>query len=160
MFRFFANICAILTSGVMKQVGESVMPKRTYTTEEKAHALAALSQNGGDTLRTSLQMGIPERTLYTWSRRWRAENQQQSFSELPPLNTPPVGFENDLNTLAYLRRQIMAELVNLASNFQAGMGFVTPYRRVRVLSQLLDKLMQLDIHLQPYTPVEAGYDPY
>jgi transposase-like protein len=44
------------------------MPRRRYTDDERATALAALAANGGNVARTAAQLGIPEKTLEHWSK--------------------------------------------------------------------------------------------
>jgi hypothetical protein len=137
------------------------MTKRSYTAEEKIHALSLLAQNGGDILRTSVQTGIPDRTLYTWYRRYRAENQQRNVSVSPPI-PPSIDLDNKLDTLSFLRRQMMTELFSLASTIGSGAELANPYQRARALAQLVDKLMQIDIYLRQYTPPESpfGFMPF
>src|SRR5689334_8646912 len=53
------------------------MARTTYTADQKMAALVELERCRGDILRASLNTGIPERTLYTWRRRFYAENKQQ-----------------------------------------------------------------------------------
>lgn len=43
------------------------MPRRRYSDEEKAAALAALDANGGNVALTSQQLDIPDSTLRSWS---------------------------------------------------------------------------------------------
>lgn len=40
---------------------------KTYSSEEKAEALLALEANDGNVAATSMEMGIPYRTLYKWA---------------------------------------------------------------------------------------------
>jgi transposase-like protein len=50
------------------RMGWRVMGRnRTYSDEERAQYLAVLAANGGNVHRTSLQTGIPERTLTHWA---------------------------------------------------------------------------------------------
>jgi transposase-like protein len=42
------------------------MPRRHYSDEERAAALAALKANGGNIARTAAQVGVPEQTLRQW----------------------------------------------------------------------------------------------
>jgi hypothetical protein len=46
-------------------------PKRTYSDDFIAHALAMVKANGGNVLKTSLELGIPRLTLYGWYRQTR-----------------------------------------------------------------------------------------
>jgi transposase-like protein len=131
------------------------VPSR-YTPEEKANALVHLQANGGDVPYTAQQLGIPERTLFTWRRQWYAENQQQQ-SPLPLLPVSRPDFEDDLEVMVYLRKQIMTELLDMADSLRERTTFTTPTQRIHLLSQLLDRLIKLDHHLKPYRPpVEVG----
>ena len=125
---------------------------RHYTPAEKANALIHLHMNGGDIPYTSRQLGISERTLFYWRRNWYAENLQQ---QSPSLQIERPDFKDDLDALAYLRKQIMAELLNMADSFRDGTIFATPAQRIHLLSQLLDRLMKLDAHLKPYGPPQT-----
>ncbi|MBI5666476.1 MAG: hypothetical protein HZC41_00590 [Chloroflexi bacterium] len=139
------------------------MPKK-YSPETRAAALAALQANNNDILLTSLQTGVSSRTLYDWRRQlWLQQSVLQPQCPVLPQQNPPLSpaddqaetvpeFENDLDALAFLRRQIMRELVTLSAELQRGMASSSPYQRVLALSQLLDRLMKLDEHLQPYLP--------
>jgi transposase-like protein len=146
---------------------------RQYSPDHKAAILERLHANGGDIAITHLQTGIPERTLRDWRRAiwlhsppppppptptWRRQNDSTPDIAKPqPLpsseDNVPV-FKDDLDALAYLRRQIVNELVKIASAFQDSLQLVSPYQRVTILSQLTDRLMKLDAHLKPYTPRE------
>jgi hypothetical protein len=124
---------------------------RRYTNQEKVNALVQLHVNGDDVSLTADQLGIPERTLYHWFRQWQGENRQQNFSlQLPPIRRPD--FAGDLDALAYIRKQIMDELLNMAESFRNDATFATPAQRMKLLSQLLDRMMKLDQHLRPYRP--------
>jgi len=113
-------------------------------------ALVELERCRGDILRASLNTGIPERTLYTWRRRFYAENKQQRPSAPPPLQKEMPIFENDAETLAYVRQQMMSQLVRLVSTFQEDNAIATPQQRALALTQLIDRLIKLDDHLDPY----------
>ncbi len=133
------------------------MPRK-FSPETRAAALAALQANDNDILLTSLQTGISSRTLYDWRRQhWLQQTVLQPQSPLSPQQNPPPpipDFDSDLDALAFLRRQIMRELVTLGDELQRGRTLSSPYQRVLALSQLLDRLMKLDEHLQPYQPVD------
>ncbi len=126
---------------------------RRYTPAEKVSALEQLQTNGGNVTITALQTGISERTLYHWRRQdWLQQILQRQSP--PPLLQQPPAFDDDLDALRFLRTQIMDELVSLAMTLKDGANLTTPYQRVALLSQLLDRLIKLDAHLKPYTPVE------
>ncbi len=130
------------------------MPRK-YSPDQKTAALIQLERNGGNIPLTAGQTGISENTLYAWQRTIRVFFQQ---NPLPPQNpAESIAFHDDLSALAFIRQQIMNEMVRLSSSLQYDSGFSTPYQRVLVLSQLMDKLMKLDIHLKPYTEEEVQY---
>jgi len=123
--------------------------RRIYTPEEKATALVRLQMNGGDTSYTAQQLGIPERTLSYWRRNWHGKNLLPQ-SPLPQIERPE--FEDDLDVLDYVRKQIMAELLNVADTLRESAAFATPAQRIHLLSQLIDRLIKLDQHPKPYRP--------
>ncbi len=124
-----------------------------YDPNHKAAAMVVLERNRGDIQTTAHQTGIPDRTLRTWRG-----------SILPYLPPPPPdarqqpaelpAFESDLDALAFIRQNILGELSRLSASLQYDSGFFTPYQRALVLSQLMDKLLKPDVHLEPYTPRE------
>ncbi len=59
-----------------------------------------------------------------------------------------------MEALAYIREQIMSELVRLTAKFEEDNAFATPQQRAAILTQLLDRLIKLDVHLKPYEPTE------
>ena len=121
-----------------------------YTPQQKTQALELLKDTGGNVAHTHAKTGIPERTLYNWRRElWQSWRQHTPSPNSPK---PLPQFEDDLDALTYLRQQIFSEVVNLGSNIQLDSAFTTPAQRVTLLSQLLNHLMTLDQHLEPYTP--------
>lgn len=119
-----------------------------YPPDLKNQALEILRDSGGDINLAHIKTGVPTRTLYNWRhdlwQSWRRHN------ESPILPNPPKPlpqFDDDLDALTFLRQQIMAELLNLANNFQTEMAYTTPAQRVSLLSQLTDRLIKLDEHL-------------
>ncbi len=130
------------------------MPRK-YTPDQKTAALVLLERNFRDFSLTSRQTAISKSTLYDWDSAIQAVFQETTPRVRQPAELP--GFENDLDALAFIRQHIMDEMVRLSSSLQYDSGFSTPYQRVLVLSQLMDKLMKLDQHLQPYTAEEIQY---
>jgi transposase-like protein len=128
------------------------MPRK-YSPSEKADALAHLHRTGNFPM-TALQTGISERTLYTWRQQEFLQQTLQQQKPAPLLQKELPVFEDDLDALAYLRQQIMTELVRLSSNLQDDTGFTTPQQRALILTQLIDRLIKLDEHLKPYEPSE------
>ncbi|MEZ4669185.1 MAG: hypothetical protein R3E39_14860 [Anaerolineae bacterium] len=132
------------------------MPRR-YRPHEKAAALQTLDACLGDIVLAADRTGIPERTLRDW-RNQREKGLPLSppfFSSPPPPPKPDLPiFEDDMQRLAFMREQILAELVNISANLKDSFAQTAPHRRLRVLSDLMDRLMKLDLHLQPYQPEE------
>jgi transposase-like protein len=118
-----------------------------YTPEEKANALIHLHMHGDNIAYTSHELGIPQRTLREWRGKWYAENPPP---QSPPRQTQRSDFADDLEALAYVRKQLMYEIVDMADTFREGMKYTSPSQRFYLMSQLLDRLMKLDQHLKPY----------
>ena len=135
------------------------MPRHYHPYQKKA-ALQELDASFGDIVMTSERTGIPERTLRDW-RRQREKGLPKlppsppNFSSPPPPPKPALPiFEDDMKALAFMRQQILDELVNISANIKDSFAQTAPHRRLRVLSDLLDRLMKLDEHLEPYQPEE------
>lgn len=56
-------------------------PKRRYSDEDRANALAALAANGGNISRTSKEIGIPAATLRAWNTGERHPEATQMCEE-------------------------------------------------------------------------------
>jgi hypothetical protein len=85
--------------------------------------------------------------------------QQYAPNPIPKAVEMPK-FENDLDALAFIRQNILGELSRLSASLKDDPGFSTPYQRALVLSQLMDKLLKLDVHLKPYMEEEVEYIAY
>ncbi len=59
------------------------MPKR-YTAQQKEDVLRCLQTNNGGVMLTSIQTGVPERTIYFWQQRLQMKNKHKE-TELPQL---------------------------------------------------------------------------
>jgi hypothetical protein len=130
----------------------SHMPYK-YSPEQKAAAMVRLERNHGDLHRTAAQTGVSIRSLYEWSCSIEAWLLQHTPLDVQDTAVFPA-FENDLDSLSFVRKQIMEEIVRTSASLKNDTGITTPYQRVHVLSQLVDKLMKLDDHLRPYKPAE------
>ncbi len=120
-----------------------------YPPELKQQALELLRDTGGDIAQTHIKTGVPERTLYNWRRElWQNWRRQSSTSVLPNPPKPLPQFEDDLEAMDYIRQKIMAELLNLANNFQTDANFMTPAQRIMLLTQLTDRFIKLDTHVR------------
>jgi hypothetical protein len=134
---------------------------RHYRPYQKAAALRELDASFGDIVTTSERTGIPERTLRDWRRQ--REKVLPNLPPPPPIFSPPPSpppppkpalpiFEDDMKALAFMRQQILDELVNISTNIKDTFAQTAPHRRLRVLSDLLDRLAKLDERLRPYQP--------
>jgi hypothetical protein len=128
------------------------MPQK-YSPLQKAAALVLLERNSGNFPLTVQQTGISRSTLYEWQSEIQAFFQENTPSIRQPAELPV--FSDDLETLAFIRKQIMDEMLRLAVSLKDDPGHSTPYQRVKVLAQLMDRLMKLDHHLQPYVDDDA-----
>lgn len=124
---------------------------RHYAPEEKDAALAALHANHGSVPRTSLQTGIPERTLYTWRRElWRQRRQNPDPAPPPPPPTdPPADASDTTEAMTYIRQRIITELMTLIQSFEQDFALSSPYQRVQAISQLLDRVLKLNDYRPP-----------
>jgi transposase-like protein len=120
-----------------------------YESNEKAAAMALVERNRGNVQLTAQQMGIPERTIQSWLMDIRPYMHQFAPAREASAVETPV-FANDLEALAFIRQNIIGELSRLSASLQHDAGFSTPYQRALVMSQLMDKMMKLDVHLKPY----------
>jgi hypothetical protein len=131
-----------------------------YSPEQKAAVMVQLERNGGNVPLTSQQTAVPDRTLYHWQRQILPHLQQ--YTPLTPVSPPnsaeTLAFDDDLSALAFIRQHIMDEMIRLSASLKHDPGISTPYQRVLVLSQLMDKLMKLDLHLRPYTTEDDNWD--
>src|SRR5262245_26710328 len=93
------------------------MSRHHYSSEQRQHALAQIAANGDNVPLTSVQLGIPERTLYKW--RLRA----QRLASPPPMpltegTAPPSALpklsENDTQALRALKRIMLENAYDLA----------------------------------------------
>src|SRR5690349_4855229 len=119
-----------------------------YTPDQKTVALVLLERNLRDFSRTSQQTGISRSTLHAWDSDIQAYIQETPTLVRQPAELPV--FENDMDALAFIRQNILGELSRLSASLKDDPGFSTPYQRALVLSQLMDKLLKLDVHLKPY----------
>ncbi len=127
---------------------------RHYTTAQKTAAMQVLESTFGNILLTSSRTGIPERTLRDWKRAKELSSQPSpppNFSPPPPPSEPPE-FEDEIDALTYIREQIMGELLHISANIRDSFANTAPDKRLKVLSELLDRLMKLDEIVEPYEP--------
>ena len=125
---------------------------RIYSPAEKAAALEQLERNAGNIALTAAQLGISDRTLYSWRQKLWLQQLLLRQNSSPPPQSPIPTFPDDLTRMDYIRTQIMDELVRVADTLKEMPAATTPNQRALVLSHLLDKVMLLDAHLKPYRP--------
>lgn len=122
-----------------------------YSSAQKAAIMTLLERNGGNIQLTAQQTGVPYRTIYDWQRDMLPILQQYAPVAPPPRAAETPTFENDLDALGFIRQNLLGELSRLSVSLQYDSGFSTPYQRALVLSQLMDRLLKLDVHLKPYS---------
>lgn len=126
-----------------------------YPADLKRQALEILRDTGGDINIAHIKTGVPERTLYNWRREiWQNWRRNAPNAVLPNPPKPLPQFEDDLEAMDYIRQKIMAELLNLANNFQTDANFMTPAQRIMLLTQLTDRFIKLDQHVRARTEEE------
>lgn len=133
---------------------------RHYPPEYKAGVLERLRAYHGDITLVSRLTGVPERTL----RHWRREIWLDLLPPLPPLPhmppPPPLpdrqsdislsNFEDAINALKFMRENLMNGLVNLSAGIRDAQGLMTPYQRVQMITQLMNRMLELNEYLYSY----------
>jgi hypothetical protein len=129
-----------------------------YPLDLKQRAFEILRDTGGDINQAHIKTGVPERTLYRWRRElWQNWRRTSATPVLPIPPKPLPQFEDDLEAMDYIRQKIMAELLNLANNFQTDANFMTPAQRISLLTQLTDRLIKLDEYVNAHQEQEIQY---
>ena len=118
-----------------------------YPPERKAAVLQQLQANHNNVALTSIQTGVPERTIRDWRRKHWLEK------ALPPQGTPAAAakpaldYGEETEALKFVRQQIIQEVVSVASNLADTLNTTAPYHRILALTQLLDRLIKLDAYI-------------
>src|SRR5690242_15092589 len=89
---------------------------RHHSPDQKAAVIQCLNANDGDIMTTSIETGIPVRTLYTWRKElWIQQVKQQQ--SLPPAAAPDElpKFDNEIDELVYIRDQAIKWANDIAS---------------------------------------------
>lgn len=120
---------------------------KRYTHKEKQQAQERLAFRNGDVPFVSLELNIPERTLYRWKREW-----QEKESTLPqfPLafGINPAEFEEMLKTTYQpgeytdLREKLMKHIDALTPTLSEDPDLA--HRRALALTRLLDRVFKLE----------------
>lgn len=130
---------------------------RHYPPEYKAGVLERLRAYHGDITLVSRLTGVPERTL----RHWRREIWLDLLPPLPHMPPPPPladrqddtalsNFEDTIKALKFMRENLMNGLVNLSAGISDSQGLMTPYQRVQMITQLMNRMLELNEYLFPY----------
>ncbi len=121
---------------------------RRYSKSHKAETLQRLDENAGDVALTSLQSGVPERTLREWRRlralnlaaaaetEWRQAREQPS--QPPPSATDSAASFETLNVL------LMDEAFKLAGSLATGWDDSPTHLRMMALAHLIDRILKLN----------------
>lgn len=121
-----------------------------YTTEQKNHAITCLKQNEGDLTLTSIQTGIPRRTLYDWKRQLNqpeSPSTQKNFDPPPPPHAK-AGQQQKIDEIKALRDRLMQRLKDLAYSMDDDPQITI------AISRLLDRLIKLDQYIAQLAPPE------
>ncbi len=123
------------------------MPKR-YSDEEKAEALRLLSANRYDVARTSLEIGIPERTLHRWRRNEQLDKRFMA-ADPPPMAAAIKDDDNDSDEdpgviLSQIHRRMLDDIVKLSGTIERDLETASPYQRLQALVMLIDRLDKID----------------
>jgi hypothetical protein len=119
---------------------------RLYPPEQKSATLERLQANGGDTLATHFETGIPQRTLYNW----RMEQQVLRRRILPPLPQKEIQPVTDTTEGMITLYQEIMDLLYTLNRLPLPL---TPYRivdRVRAQTGLLDCILKLEKVIRPH----------
>jgi hypothetical protein len=131
---------------------------RTYPPEYKAGVLERLRAYQGDITLVSRLTGVPERTL----RAWRREIWLDLLPPLPPMPPPPPPserqsaselpkFDDFFQAMKFLREKMINELVSLAVSLSDSPGLMTPYQRLQLIMQLMNRIIGLHEYLDTNT---------
>jgi hypothetical protein len=106
-----------------------------------------LERNNGDIPLTSIQTGVPERTLRYWRQTWQPTSaaMPQISRQRPDLRSllPPeiADLENakEADVFKFLREQLMQALLEMVTTFVDEMDDATFHQRVTALTRLIDR---------------------
>jgi transposase-like protein len=100
---------------VAKRKPRAKPKRRTYTTQDRAAALAALAANGGRTAQTAQELGIPRKTLERWVIDRPAPPAEPALA--PPVAPQKRGVAREAQALAPAACSALADkLEEIANN--------------------------------------------
>lgn len=123
------------------------MPKKRYTEDEKEHARQCLMNAAWDVPLISLQLGIPERTLYRWKNDWQKNifslpTRQTAFGMTREELEDALQAEYISGVYTDLRETLLEHIHNLAPTLSDDPDLA--HRRVLAITRLLDRVIQLE----------------
>ena len=134
---------------------EGDLLSRRYTPEEKSAALQRLDDNFGDVAVTSIQTGVPTRTLREWKRQRHLEafqtgqlppqnqrRQQRQQQIIDPTNNDDDDDDDEGNKYRRLRKELMQHIFDLSATLMDDPQ--TAYLRAVTLSRLIDRVIRLE----------------
>jgi hypothetical protein len=130
-------------------LGDLILARR-YTRSQKAEILKHLDDNVGDVVLTSLQSGIPERTLRDWKRTRSlrpaaAENHRQRRHEHGN-ESPPSAAESAV-TFEILNNLLVDKAFKIAGSLTQGLEDSPVHQRAIALAHLIDRILRLNATL-------------
>jgi len=133
------------------------VPRRYYSPDYKTVVLRLLDAYDGDVALTSLETGIPERTLRAWRIKHHARSiapghlppssNRRQFRRIPLVDAPSPPADPPENELLALRQHLMRDALTLAASVEADLTRAPLAHRVVALSHLVDRIMKLDARL-------------
>jgi hypothetical protein len=148
-----------------------------YTAIERIHALRRLKENYGDVPLTSLQTRIPERTLYTWKRQFRREENldanlrqekttaaaaaaadlSMADTQMETPNASTHAAEEDTeNEYVRFRDNLIQHIDTLLQTLSDDPDLA--HRRAIALTRLLDKVVTLGALVKQTQPITIRYE--
>jgi hypothetical protein len=106
-----------------------VKAHRTYSDEEKANALLCLDANGGNLRRTSMETGIPRKTL----EEWRNGHVHECVAELRLGKREPIA--DRLEALVHKCLDVLPGKIGDASASQVGVVIGISLEKMRLLRE-------------------------
>jgi transposase-like protein len=115
-----------------------------YTDEQRLEALDLLDVNRNNVALTSIQTGIPERTLREWRRQDRIQR------HLPPDPLPAAAaeaFEREFTetseAIQWIQDRFIQELVKLTQTLPEILSTASPYHQLLTLMHMIDRIEKL-----------------
>jgi len=126
---------------------------RHHTDLEKQQILRCLVANNGDTQLTSIQTGVPVRTLRDWRMKylppeWRRQHFQGAFPLADGRQFPPLP-ANESQALRDIQRRLMEMVNRLSLSIDEVIDEAPLIQRAAALSQFIDRVIKISAQLPP-----------